>query len=525
MVALAAIYIAAARLGLMMDAVAGFATLVWPASGIALAALLTFGFRLWPGVFVGAFVANAWIGAPWAVALGIAAGNTLEAVIGAYLLMRVPGFRTSLDRVRDVLALVVLAAAASTAVSATTGVLSLYVAGIATRAQLGEAWLAWWVGDAIADLVVAPLLLVHAFAPMPRLAPRRRFEAFVLIAVVVAVNVMIFSSSSANEVTRIGHAYLVFPPLIWAALRFGQRGAVTTTFLTTVIAIWGTALGDGPFARTELNESLLALQIFMAVVAGTFLVLGASIAERGRAEENLRHAHATVAEANRTKSEFLAVMSHELRTPLNAISGYVELMFTTLEDAITEAQRKYLTRIRTNQQHLLTMIEDILSFAKLEAGSLSLEKQRVSVGDTLAELESLIEPELQRKEVAFTCAPCDRNLMVEANPERLRQILLNLLANAVKFTPSGGHVGVGASREADRIRMWVSDTGIGIPADQLERVFEPFFQVDRGTTRSYPGIGLGLAIARDLARAMGGDVRIESERGHGSRAWVELPAA
>ena len=524
-VALATIYVIVARLGLMMDAVAGFATLVWPASGISLAALLIFGFRLWPGIFIGAFVANAWAGAPWPAALGISFGNTLEAVVGAHLLLRVPGFRTSVDRVRDVLALIVLAAALSTAISATIGVLSLGLAGIVSRAEAREAWLAWWVGDVIADLIVAPLLLVMAAAPPPRLAMRRRLEALALIAVIVAVNVVIFSSSSANEVTRIGRAYLVFPPLIWAALRFGQRGAVATTFLTAVIAVWGTALGEGPFARTELNESLLALQVFMAVVAATFLVLGASIAERLRAEEDLRQAHATVAEANRTKSEFLAVMSHELRTPLNAIAGYVELMFTTLETSITDAQQKYLSRIRSNQQHLLLMIEDVLSFAKIEAGQLSLERGRVRVRDALEELESLIEPELRRKEITFTCEPCDPALQVEANPERLRQIMLNLLANAVKFTNVGGRVDVGAVREGDRIRMWVRDTGIGIPPDQLERVFEPFFQVDRGTTRSYPGIGLGLAIARDLARAMGGEVRLESEVGKGSTASVELPAA
>ena len=522
--ALAAVYLAAARLGLMMDAVAGFATLVWPATGIALAALLLFGFRLWPGIFIGAAVANAWTGAPLGVALAIAAGNTLEALVGAWALRRVPGFRTSLDRVRDVLALIVLAALASTAISAAFGVASLYLGGLVAGSQAGAAWRAWYVGDAIGDLVVAPLLLVGATASWV-IHPRRRLELAALVIAVVATNVIVFGSSSADEVARVSRAYLVFPPLIWAALRFGHRGAVTTTFVTAAIAIWGTALGNGPFARSVLNESLFGLQLFMAVVAATFLVLGASVAERRRAVESLSRAHASVAEANRVKSEFLAVMSHELRTPLNAIAGYAELLLTELGESLGEAQRRYLERIRSNQQHLLVMIEDVLSFAKLEAGRLSLTTERVNVRDALLELEGLIEPELRRKEIAFTCEPCDAGLSVRGNHERLRQILLNLVSNAVKFTPNGGRVTLAASRAGDRVRMSVSDSGIGIPDEQLERVFEPFFQVDQGTKRSYAGIGLGLAIARDLARAMDGDVRIESQLGKGSTASVELPAA
>jgi signal transduction histidine kinase len=521
---LAGVYLAAARLGLTMDAVAGFATLVWPATGIALAALLRFGYRLWPGVFIGAVVANLLTGAPPLVALGIGVGNTLEAIVGTYALRRIPGFRPSLDRLRDVLGLIVLAAGLSTMVSATIGVASLYLGGIVSPAQAGEAWRAWWLGDLIADLVVAPLLLVWT-TPAVRTDPPRLREAALLVASVLVVNLVIFGGSSVSDAATLGQAYLVFPPLIWAALRFGQHGAVSMTFLTSLVAVWGTVFGHGPFAQPVLHESLFALQAFMAVTAATFLVLGASISERHEAEERLRRAHQTVTEANRAKSEFLAVMSHELRTPLNAISGYVDLMSMESPDPVTETQRTYLSRIQNNQRHLLAMIEDVLSFARVEAGRVSLSIQTVPVCEMLDSLESLVEPELQRKELSFTRDPCDPSLAVRADPEKLRQILLNLLANAIKFTPAGGRVGVGATRDRGRIRMRISDSGIGIASDQLERVFEPFFQVDRGMTRSYSGIGLGLAIARDFARAMGGTVRLESQPGQGTIAWLELPAA
>ena len=524
-VALAALYVFVARLGLTVDAVAGFATLVWPATGIALASLIHFGYRLWPGILLGAFVANAWTGAPALVALGIGIGNTLEAVAGALLLRSIPGFRPALDRLQDVLALIILAAGISTMISATIGVTSLYVGNVVALAEAGTAWRAWWLGDAIGDLVVAPVLLVWLAAPRLPRARARQLEAAAVVVSILIVAAVIFSGVGAGARSTFEQAYLVFPPLIWAAIRFGQHGATTALLVTSAIAILGTIDGRGPFAQAGLLEGLFPLQTFMAVVAATTLILGASIAGRRRAEEELRNAHATVTEANRAKAQFLAVMSHELRTPLNAISGYVDLMLLDTPDPVTETQRSYLSRIRSNQRHLLVMIEEVLSFAKVEAGRLSLSLGTVHVRDVLDSLVTLFEPELQRKEITLVDGASDRSIAVRADPEKMRQILLNLLANAMKFTHAGGRITLGAARDGARVRIWVSDTGIGIPPEQLERVFEPFFQVDRGLTRTFPGTGLGLAIARDFARAMNGEVRLESRTGEGSTAWLELPAA
>ena len=522
---LAVVYVAAARFGLTLDAVAGFATLVWPPTGIALAALLFLGYRVWPGVFIGAFVANVLAGASPLVALGIGIGNTLEAVIGAYALRRIPGFRPSLERLVDVIALIVLAAILSTMVSATIGVSSLYLGGRVTPDQLGATWRAWWVGDLIANLIVAPAILVAATRTIRRPARHRVLEATMLTVTVIVVNYFIFRNIATSHTGAFSWAYVVFPTLIWAAVRFGQVGAVSMTFLTTVMAIWGTVSGFGPFSHPVLHESLFALQAFMGVIAATFLVLGACIAEHHRAQTKLRHAHETVAEANRTKSDFLAVMSHELRTPLNAISGYVELMSLEMTDPITPTQREYLSRIRSNQRQLLSMIEDVLSFTKIEAGHMTVSLQPVLLRDLLDGLEALVEPELRRKQITFQCEPCDPSLAVRADPDRLRQILVNLVGNAVKFTPAGGHIQISAARWQSWAQIRVSDTGIGIPVDQLERVFEPFFQVERGSTRTYPGVGLGLAIARDFARTMGGELRLESHPGKGTTASLELPVA
>ena len=276
-------YVAVARLGLQLDPVSRFATFVWPPTGLSLAALLLFGPRLWPGVALGALVANLWNGAPIPLAAGIALGNTLEAMVGAYALSRISGFRLGLDRLVDALGLVGVALA-STVVSATIGVTSLYAAGVMPGAQYIATWLAWWQGDVLGDLVVAPFLLTWATAPWHRSRRARAAEAAALSAALLGASLLLLSGDSA---TMTGFSVFrqpttLLPLLIWATLRFGTQGAAGATLLVSGVAVWSTALGHGPFIRPELHQSLAVLQAFMSVVAVTFLVLGAVTAERQR---------------------------------------------------------------------------------------------------------------------------------------------------------------------------------------------------------------------------------------------------
>lgn len=314
-IALTALYVVAARAGLQLDAVSGFATLVWAPSGIALAALLIRGYRVWPAIALGALIANVWAGAPIPVAIGIAAGNTLEAFAAAYALQRIPGFRRSLDRLIDAFAFIIVAAALTTAISATIGVISLYLGGIVPSAGIGETWRAWWLGDAIGDLLVAPVLLVWSSKPD---ANRETWlEAATLGVCLVAVSLVVFSPPAGNTSTVLGEAYLFFPLFMWAAVRFGQRGSVTTAFIVSVIAIWATVGGRGPFVEPQLSRSLFALQTFMAVTAATFLVLGASVSERIAAADRLQSAIAgeqlMLAERDAAHQRLIAVLE---QTPL-----------------------------------------------------------------------------------------------------------------------------------------------------------------------------------------------------------------
>jgi signal transduction histidine kinase len=524
---LAALYVLAARLGLALDPVSGFATVVWPPTGISLAAILLLGNRVAPGVFLGALSANLFAGASLWIAIGIGAGNAGEALIGAALLRRVPGFNITLERVTSVIALIVGAAILSTAISATVGVASLYAGGIVPPSRLLATWRAWWVGDLVGALLVAPLILVWRSAPRAR-REVQRLETAALVAALVGVSALAFFSD-LPYVPALGTPFHQVAPLVtvllWAAIRFGQRGTTTAVLCVSVAAIAATALGHGPFVLPELSQGLMLLQTFMAIVAATCLLFGATIAERRIANQELSEAKVSAETANGAKSQFLAVMSHELRTPLNAIQGFTELLETGVYGQLNEKQVDAVKRIEKNERELLSLINEMLGFIDAEKGRGAAESRNVPLADAFDTAERTIAPDVERKHLVLQRELVRPDLAVRADPKSLQQILGSLLSNASKYTDDGGTITLGAHEDGDKVRIWVRDTGIGIREEQIERVFEPFFQADSGTTRQYSGVGLGLTIARTFARRMSGEVTLASEVGKGTTATVVLPAA
>ena len=248
--------------------------------------------------------------------------------------------------------------------------------------------------------------------------------------------------------------------------------------------------------------------------------------ELEQANEQLREAMEAAELANHAKSDFLAVMSHELRTPLNAIGGYVQLLELEVHGPVTAAQRDALGRVARAQQRLLTLINDVLNFAKLGAGHLEYHWADVSVDAAVAALEPIIAPQVRAKGQRYVYVPCQPSLAVRADLDRLQQVVLNLLSNAIKFTPEAGTITVEAETLGeDQVVIRVRDTGVGITADRVHTIFDPFVQVHRSLTRPHDGVGLGLSISRDLARAMGGDLTVESVPGQGSVFSVRLPRA
>jgi signal transduction histidine kinase len=246
------------------------------------------------------------------------------------------------------------------------------------------------------------------------------------------------------------------------------------------------------------------------------MLLGA-LRERGLADD--------AETADRAKTAFLRAMSHELRTPLNAIGGYIDLLDMGLHGPVTESQHADLGRVRTNQQHLAALITEILNFARVGSGSVSYALSDVNGCDALRHAIELIEPLIAQAGLVFDGISGDSTIVARADPEKVTQILVNLLSNAIKFTPAGGHISAECAAVDDAVTLSVSDTGSGIPTEKLETIFEPFVQLKEGLADREGGIGLGLSISRDLARAMKGDLIVESTEGKGTRFTLSLPRA
>lgn len=254
------------------------------------------------------------------------------------------------------------------------------------------------------------------------------------------------------------------------------------------------------------------------------LVHAVDVTNQVRARQEIAAARAEAERANKAKSEFLAAMSHDLRTPINSISGYAELAEEGVYGPLTEQQRKVMGRIRRAGKHLLALINDILGFAKIEAGHIELKVADVPVSEVVASSGAMIEVQATNKALSFAARPGPEQVQVRADRERLTQILTNLLTNAVKFTEAGS-VTIGWQADDRAVRIAVSDTGRGIPADKVASIFEPFIQAGHSAEERQQGVGLGLAISRELALAMGGDLTVESAVGQGSTFTLRLARA
>jgi signal transduction histidine kinase len=276
-------------------------------------------------------------------------------------------------------------------------------------------------------------------------------------------------------------------------------------------------------AEQELIRVREALEAKTAELARSLATTQAMLDERDRARAEADAARRAAQDANDAKGRFVNMVSHELRTPLGAIGGYAALLEEGIHGDLNDDQRKYVARIRHNQLHLLRLVNELLDLAKIESGQFPLNIATVSVQRIVDSVSKMIEPQVASCDMKLEVAYSEDGLSVRADKDRVEQILLNLLANAVKFTPREGTIAISTSASEKEVLLHVRDTGRGIPRDKLEVVFEPFVQIHTPGPGVSKGTGLGLPISRELARAMGGDLSVESESGKGSTFTLCLP--
>jgi len=532
LLALAAVYVAAGKFGLLFAFVNASASPVWPPSGLAIAAVLLLGRWVWPAVFVGAFVVNVTTAGSAVSSLGIAAGNTLEALLAGYLVGRFASGPATFERPRHVFVFAGLAGFVSTTVSASLGVASLVASGLASLADAPRIWWTWWLGDLTGALIVTPAIVLW-FRTRPLGFSDRKAEAALVLASTLLLGMVAFGELGTGR----SLSFVCLPPLAWAAFRLSPREVATCVVLLSGIAVRGTLAGVGTFSRGGANESLLLLEAFLATISMTMLPVAVVVAARQRTTEERRRVQAeretllqrerelrSQAEvASRAKDDFLAMLSHELRNPLAAATSAVQLLEDEAGSVRNPRQAQATAILGRQVRHLGRLLDDLLDVALVASGGIALDRKPTDLARTVLDgIDALrIAGRLDDHELAVDATP----VWVHGDPARLEQVVTNLLANAVKYTPAGGHVRVSTQAAGTEALLKVEDDGIGISEETLPFVFELFFQVERPLSRPQGGLGLGLTLVRRIVELHGGTVGAASGGpGKGAAFVVRLPA-
>ncbi len=505
----------AAQVSLRLALVHGQVTPIWPPTGIALVAILVFGRRVWPAVFLAALAVNLPIGPSPSGAAFIAAGNTLAPLTAAAFLKRA-GFRIELDRLRDAAAIIVLGALVAMTISASVGTSVLVLSGTVPTDSFWSTWAVWWTGDAMGVLLVAPFLL--SLLPNARSrAPTLRMAAE-LGGLLVGIGILTFVLFQ----NRLRLEYLVFPLIMLAAWRFRLRGAAPAALIASGVAIWAAVQGTGPFGTETLIQKMITLQVFNVCVALTSLVLAAVVEARERTEEMTR-LYISANAASQTKSAFLNTAAHELRTPLTVLAGYLSLLSGGSVGSPPKAWETPLGILIAKTRELERIVDDLLTASRVEVIQPRIEREVLDLRKVVEGAVERVRPRADLLSAEVTVNLPRDPVPVEADPGKLGRVLDDLINNAMTYTIRPPQLRIGLSTRSRQAIVRVEDNGVGISEDERERVFDRLYRVSDSQV-VVPGIGLGLYISRQLVESYGGSLLVESSTpGTGSVFALALP--
>ena len=530
LVAIGVIYFALAKGGLALASIHPSATPIWPPTGVALAAVLLWGYRTWPAIFTAAVIANATTAGSVATAIAIATGNSLEAVVGAYLINRWSSGCNTFSTPNSVAKFALICFVIATPISASIGLTSLATAGYIERTNFANAWVTWWLGDVTGALVIAPVIVLWASSHYHAFNRNEFLETVGVLATAAAVGLIAFSPLIEQTPSRDPLGFLAILPMLWAALRRGPRDTATVALVLAGITIWGTLTGGGPFTTADLNVSFLLVLMFLISITVPSLLLSADVEVRKKAEESLRRAQIElerkVAErtqelelANAAKSRFLAMASHDLRQPLHALGLFVAQLRTPLKSA---ERTKTIERVDATRKEMNEMFNSLLDMSRLDAGILTPKITEFPIARLLQKIETRFDQATREKGLRLRVRRSDA--WVRSDAMLLERILLNLVSNAVRYTLRGGII-VGCRRRGEMLRIEVWDSGPGIPEDQKQNIFGEFFQLTAPERNRYGGLGLGLAIVDRLRLLLNHQIDLASTVGRGSRFAILVPMA
>jgi signal transduction histidine kinase/ActR/RegA family two-component response regulator len=544
LLAIGLVYFAIAKIGLALASIHPSASPIWPPTGLALAAVMLRGYRVWPAIFLGAWLANATTAGSVYTSSAIALGNTLECLVGAYLISRwSEGLRT-FDSPAGVAKFALIALIAATPISATVGVGSLALAGFADSAGIASTWLTWWLGDLAGALVITPVIVLWALSSSVARQRKDLLESGAVIAAAIAVGLLAFSPLIDQTPSRDPLGFLAVLPLMWAALRRGQRDTATVALLLSGFALWGAMSGEGPFARSTLNDSLLLLIMYMISTSVPTLALSADVAVHKQTERTLRAAHTELGRAVQEQTSALEEtrealhqaqkmealgqltggIAHDFNNVLTVIINSLESVRPATDKDAKTCRR--LDRALQAARNGATLVQQMLVFAR--RGPLQVQATDINkiLGSAMAMFRRSCPEAI---EVNTELAPDLR--FATADATQLQTAILNLAVNARDAMPSGGRLTIRTSNVAlsdpahlprgEYVAITIADTGVGMNPDVLARAFEPFF-----TTKELgKGTGLGLSMVYSTMQQMGGDVAIESRPGEGTTVSLMLPVA